>query len=122
HPLKSQVLRSYSGFSWHRFGTASLRGMIWHYMPLCKLFVEVRGGSSRSAASSCRGKTGCPPTSRNPLISETGSISEAVMDFLKVVPLLVGILCVTMLGVFGSGELGWSALSLLSVLLLRPRL
>ena len=38
------------------------------------------------------------------------------------VPLLVGIACVTALGLSGSGDLGWSALSLLSVLLLRSRL
>jgi hypothetical protein len=44
------------------------------------------------------------------------------MDFLKTLPLLIGIACVTALGLFGSGDLGWSALSFLSVLLLRSRL
>jgi hypothetical protein len=43
------------------------------------------------------------------------------MDF-KTVALLLSILCVTALGVFGNGDLGSSALSLLSVLLLRSRL
>ena len=43
------------------------------------------------------------------------------MNFLKGVALLVSVLCVTALGLFGTGELGWSALSLLWVLLSRPR-
>lgn len=44
------------------------------------------------------------------------------MDFFKSLPLLVAILCVTALGVYGKGDIGWSALSLLSVLLLRSKL
>jgi hypothetical protein len=44
------------------------------------------------------------------------------MDFLKPVSLLVGVVCITALGLFGSGHLASSALTLLGLLVLRSRL
>ena len=59
---------------------------------------------------------------KNALIKKTGFVSETVsMDFLKALPFLALVLGVTALGLFGSGHLAATALTLLGLLVMRLR-